>query len=151
MQKEQRPAVPDWFTADDGTPRLVGSRCEVCGTPYFPRNTLACRNPQCASPKDGSELSEYLFSTRGRIWSYADARYKPPPPYVSSDPFEPYVVAAVELEVEQMVVLGQVVRGLTVDDLAVGMPVELTLGVLYTDEEADHTVWMWRPVDDRQE
>lgn len=151
MQKEQRPAVPDWFTVDDGTPRLVGSRCDICGTPYFPRNSLACRNPQCASPKDGSELSEYLFSTRGRIWSYADARYKPPPPYVSAEPFEPYVVAAVELEVEQMVILGQVVRGLTVDDLAVGMPVELAVGVLYADEEAEHTVWMWRPVDDRQE
>jgi uncharacterized protein len=147
VQKEQRPAVADWFTADDGTVRLKGSRCTTCGTPYFPRNTLACRNPQCAGPKDGSELTEYLFSTRGRIWSYADARYKPPAPYVSPDPFEPYVVAAVELDVEQMVILGQVVRGLTVDDLAVGMPVELTLGVLYEDEEAEHTVWMWRPVD----
>ncbi|WP_431965837.1 Zn-ribbon domain-containing OB-fold protein [Nocardia sp. bgisy134] len=148
MQKEQRPAVADWFTADDGVVRLKGSRCKDCATPYFPRNTLACRNPQCSGPRDGSELVEHLFSRRGRIWSYADARYKPPAPYVSPDPFEPYVVAAVELEVEQMVILGQVVRGLTVDDLAVGMPVELTLGTLYADEEAEHTVWMWRPVND---
>ncbi|MGC4991443.1 Zn-ribbon domain-containing OB-fold protein [Nocardia salmonicida] len=148
MQKEQRPAVADWFTADDGQVRLVGTRCNDCGTPYFPKNTLACRNPQCAGTHDGSELVEYLFSTRGRIWSYADARYKPPAPYVSPDPFVPYVVAAVELEVEQMVVLGQVVRGLTVDDLAVGMPVELTIGTLYEDEDAEHTVWMWRPVND---
>ncbi|MQY27767.1 hypothetical protein NRB56_33500 [Nocardia sp. RB56] len=136
-----------WFTTVDDAARLVGSRCDACGTPYFPRNTLACRNPQCTGPKNGSELTEYLFSTRGRIWSYADARYQPPPPYVSPDPFEPYVVVAVELEVEQMVILGQLARGFTVDDLAVGMPVELTVGGLYEDEEAEHTVWMWRPVD----
>ncbi|MGW4533997.1 Zn-ribbon domain-containing OB-fold protein [Nocardia sp. NPDC004340] len=148
MQKEQRPAVADWFTADDGVARLRGSRCKECGTPYFPKNTLACRNPRCAGPKDGSELEDYLFSTRGRIWSYADARYKPPAPYVSGDPFEPYVIAAVELEVEKMVILGQVVRGFTVDDLAVGMPVELAIGTLYEDDEAEHTVWKWRPVND---
>ncbi|MBP2190537.1 Zn-ribbon domain-containing OB-fold protein [Nocardia goodfellowii] len=148
MQKEQRPAVADWFTTADGAIRLQGTRCNECGTPYFPRNTLACRNPYCAAPKDGSELAEYLFSTRGRIWSYADARYKPPAPYVSAEPFQPYVVAAVQFEVEQMVILGQVVPGFTVDDLAVDMPVELALGTLYTDEEAEHTVWMWRPVND---
>lgn len=138
-----------WFTASGSTVHLQGSRCNQCGTPYFPRNTLACRNPFCTGTKDGSELSEYQFSTRGRIWSYADARYKPPPPYVSPEPFVPYVVAAVELEEERMVILGQVVPGFTVDDLAVGMPVESTLGVLYTDDEAEHTIWMWRPVDDK--
>ncbi|GAB2634289.1 zinc ribbon domain-containing protein [Nocardia goodfellowii] len=140
--------MADWFTTADGAIRLQGTRCNECGTPYFPRNTLACRNPYCAAPKDGSELAEYLFSTRGRIWSYADARYKPPAPYVSAEPFQPYVVAAVQFEVEQMVILGQVVPGFTVDDLAVDMPVELALGTLYTDEEAEHTVWMWRPVND---
>ncbi|MEV0247138.1 OB-fold domain-containing protein [Nocardia sp. NPDC050712] len=140
--------MADWFTTEDGAIRLQGTRCKDCGTPYFPRNTLACRNPYCAAPKDGSELDEYLFSTRGRIWSYADARYKPPAPYVSPDPFVPYVVAAVELEVEQMVILGQIVPGFTVDDLTVGMPVELALGTLYTDDEAERTVWMWRPVND---
>jgi uncharacterized OB-fold protein len=144
--KEQRPAVEGWFTSDeDGGVRLAGTRCTGCGTPYFPRNELACRNPYCTSPKDGSELVDHRLSSRGRIWSYADARYKPPPPYVSPDPFVPYVVAAVELEAERMVVLGQVAPGFGVDDLAVGMPVELTVGTLYEDEEAEYVVWMWRP------
>lgn len=146
MLKEQRPAVEGWFTSgEDGDVRLVGTRCTSCGTPYFPRNELACRNPYCTGPKDGSELVDYRLSPRGRIWSYADARYKPPPPYVSADPFVPYVVAAVELEAERMVVLGQVAPGFGVDDLAVGMPVELTVGTLYEDEEAEYVVWMWRP------
>ena len=30
--KERRPAVEGWFTSDG----LVGTRCGVCGTPYFP-------------------------------------------------------------------------------------------------------------------
>ncbi|TDD81395.1 benzoylsuccinyl-CoA thiolase [Actinomadura rubrisoli] len=134
-----------WFTAGDGQVRLLGTRCTSCGTPYFPRNELACRNPRCTGPKDGSELQEHALSGRGRIWSYADSRYKPPPPYISPDPFRPYAVAAVELEAERMVVLGQVAPGHTVDDLAVGMEVELTEGVLYEDDEAEYTTWMWIP------
>lgn len=145
MLKERRPAVDGWFTTDEGDVGLLGTRCTGCGTPYFPRNELACRNPHCTSPKDGSELAEYRLSGQGRIWSYADARYQPPPPYVSPDPFVPYTVAAVELAAERMVVLGQVAPGFTVDDLAVGMPVELTLGTLYEDDEAEYVVWMWRP------
>lgn len=139
--KERRPAVDGWFTAEG----LVGTRCTACGTPYFPRNELACRNPWCTGPKDGSELTEYVLSRRGRVWSYADARYKPPPPYPATEPFEPYVIAAIELPVEHMIILGQVVPGITVDDLSVGMEMELTTGVLYSDDEAEYEIWMWRP------
>ncbi len=142
--KERRPAVSGWFSPDGG---LLGTRCTSCGTPYFPRNELACRNPSCQGPKDGSELEEYALSRRGRIWSYADARYQPPAPYVSADPFVPYVVAAVELEAERLIVLGQMVPGVTVGDLSVGLPVELTSGTLYEDAEASYYVWMWKPCD----
>ena len=53
----------------------------------------------------------------GRIWSYTDARYQPPPPYVAADPYVPFCLAAVELAAEKLVVMGQVVGGVTVDDL----------------------------------
>ncbi|ROO89918.1 hypothetical protein EDD29_7628 [Actinocorallia herbida] len=141
----QKVAVEGWFSVEPAA--LVGTRCTACGTPYFPRNEMACRNPGCAGAKDGSELEPYTFSTRGKVWSYADARYKPPPPYVSPEPFRPYVVAAVELETEKIVVLGQVVPGVSVDDLAVGQEVELTVGTLYTDGDDDYLVWMWRPAE----
>lgn len=144
--KPRRPAVEGWFTTADGATRLLGTRCESCGTPYFPRNDLACRNPRCAGPRDGSELAAYTLSHRGTLWSYADARYRPPPPYMSAEPFEPYVVAAVELAAERMVVLGQMSPGVAVADLEVGMAVELTSGTLYEDDEAEYEVWMWRPV-----
>ncbi|GAA4151452.1 Zn-ribbon domain-containing OB-fold protein [Actinomadura keratinilytica] len=147
--KQRRPAVAGWFTTGDAPDgpgvRLLGTRCTACGTPYFPRNDLACRNPGCGGPKDGSELEEHALSPRGRIWSYTDARYTPPPPYVAADPFRPFAIAAVELEAERMIVLGQVVPDVTAADLAVGMEVELTEGVLYEDDEAQYTVWMWRP------
>ena len=45
-----------------------------------------------------------------------------------------------------MVVLGQVVPGISVDDLKVGMEMELVPGVLYEDDEAEYIVWKWRPV-----
>ena len=52
------------------------------------------------------------LSRRGRLWSYTDNRYQPPAAVrLAQDPFEPYAVAAVELEREKMVVLGQVVPG----------------------------------------
>ncbi|MCW2948161.1 MAG: benzoylsuccinyl-CoA thiolase [Actinoallomurus sp.] len=128
--------VDGWFTVDP--PRLIGTRCTACGTVCFPPQTLTCRNPAC----ENDELVEERLSNRGRIWSYADARYRPPPPYVSGEEFEPYAVAAVELPSERLVVLGQVVRGVGVDDLHVGMEVELVVEHL----DPGHVVWKWRPL-----
>ena len=70
------------------------------------------------------------------MWSYTDARYQPPPPYIPRvEPYEPFALAAVELEAEGLVVLGQVADGYGVDDLTVGAPVELVVEPLYTDDD----------------
>jgi uncharacterized protein len=127
------PVVDGWFTIDP--PQLIGTRCTDCGTVYFPPQTLSCRNPIC----NDSDLVATVLSNRGRIWSYADARYQPPPPYVSGAEFTPYTIAAVELEAEQIVVLGQLVPGTEIGDLEVGMEVELVID----DLDADHVVWKW--------
>jgi uncharacterized OB-fold protein len=55
-------------------------------------------------------------------------------------------LAAVELETEQLVVLGQVVAGVGIEDLVVGMEMELVLGTLYEDDDTEYTMWKWRPV-----
>jgi uncharacterized OB-fold protein len=55
-------------------------------------------------------------------------------------------VAAVELEKERMVVLGQVEPGVGVDQLEVGMEMELTVGKLYQNAEREVVIWKWRPV-----
>ena len=56
------------------------------------------------------------------------------------------VIAAVELEEEKMVVLGQVANGYSVEDLSIGMSVEVDTGILYEDSEHCYLTWMWRPL-----
>ena len=89
-----------------------------------------------------------MLSRRGRVWSYTTNHYEPPAPYVSPDPFVPYTVVAVELETEQMVVLGPLATGADPSTLRVGMEVELVLGPLYEDDEHEYVVWQWAPVAD---
>jgi uncharacterized OB-fold protein len=87
------------------------------------------------------------LSRRGRIWSYTDARYQPPAPFVpDGDDFTPFAIAAVELEAEGLVILGQLTPGTGVDDVAVGDEVEVVVGTLFRDDHHDHQVWRWRPV-----
>ena len=143
------PAVEGWFTTgDDGAPpALLGSRCEGCGTVAFPAESQYCRNPDCSS----TSFAPVELSRRGRIWSYTDARYQPPVPYVAADPYVPFCLAAVELAAEKLVVMGQVVGGVTVDDLEVGDEVELVVETLYSEDGTDYLVWKWRPLGSGQE
>jgi len=142
MAKQRIPAVEGWFTLDAARPALLGTRCKACGTVFFPREETFCRSPLC----QGSEFEEVELSRRGRLWSYTNNVYQPPAPYVSpKDPYEPFAVAAVELEREKMVVLGQVVSGVSVADLEVGMPMELVLDRLSEDESNEYVVYKWRP------
>jgi len=140
--KTSVPAVEGWFTTDGDDPALLGSRCQACGTYAFPRETFFCANPEC----DGTTFDEVSLSRRGKVWSYTDARYTPPAPYVAADPYVPFCIAAVELAEEKMVVMGQVVPEVTVDDLTVGTEVELVVEVLYEDDDHEYLVWKWRPV-----
>jgi uncharacterized OB-fold protein len=127
---------------DETAPALLGGKCTDCGTYVFPNKRRFCPNPVCAS----ESFDEVQLSRAGRIWSYTDARYQPPSPYVPvTDPHEPFAIAAVELEAERLVVMGQVVRGVGVDELRVGQPVELVIDVLYAEDDTDYVVWKWRP------
>jgi uncharacterized OB-fold protein len=42
--------------------------------------------------------------------------------------------------------MGQVVGGVTVDDLTVGDEVELVVDTLYSEDDHDYLVWKWKPV-----
>jgi len=139
--KTRIPAVDGWFTTD-GPAHLIGSRCTTCGTKFFPRRTVACADPSCA----GMEFEDVPLSRTGKVWSYTENRYQPPPPYVpASEPFEPYLIAAVELDEEKIVVLGQVVPGVTVSDLRVGLEMELVTDRLFEDDDNEYVVWKWQP------
>jgi uncharacterized OB-fold protein len=90
------------------------------------------------------------LSRRGTVWSYTDAQYQPPPPYIprgeEGAPYEPFAIAAVELAEEQIVILGQVADGFGVDDLSVGAEVELVVEPLYEVDGVEHLIFRWKPV-----
>ena len=141
-EKPRAAAIEGWHTMDD-KPHLIGSRCQDCGTYFFPRQEDYCRNPNC----DCVEFEDVELSRTGHIWSYTNACYQPPAPYVAADPFEPYAIAAVQLEKEQMTVLGQVIEGVGVEDLKVGMPMELVLETLHETDDDIKVTWKWRPIE----
>ena len=145
------PVIDGWFTTGE-EPHLLASRCTRCSNVVFPpvssdagAAAFYCRNPAC----DGVEHESVELSRRGTVWSYTDAQYQPPAPYVpQADPFEPFALAAVELP-EGIVVLGQVAEGFGVADLRVGAEVEVVVETLNPGggaESADLLIYRWRPV-----
>lgn len=142
MSKEKVPALDGWFTLNQEKPHLLGTRCTCCGTYYFPRQSTYCKNPAC----DGEEFEVVELSRTGKVWSFTNACYQPPEPFVSPDPFVPFTIAAVELEKEKMIVLGQVIAGVNVSDLKAGMEMELVLDTLFEDANSEKITWKWAPV-----
>jgi uncharacterized OB-fold protein len=140
--KTRVPAIEGWFTLDDAAPALLGARGAESGSYFFPTAVAVSGNPN--TPGEAREPAE--LSRTGRVWSWTTNHYAPPEPYVAPDPFVPYTVVAVELDREQMVVLGLLADGVDPDGLEVGTPVELVLGPLYEDDEHEYVVWKWRPV-----
>jgi uncharacterized OB-fold protein len=142
VTRTKTPAIEGWFTTGD-QPALIGNKCTKCGTVFFPKAKSFCGNPDC----DGEEFADTELSRRGRVWSFTDAQYQPPPPYITrTEPYEPFALAAVELEAEQMVILGQIADGYGVNDLEVGQQVEVVIETLYSDDEHDYEVYRWKPV-----
>lgn len=142
MTKPIVPALEGWFTMDAEKPHLIGTQCKSCGTYYFPKQSLFCKNPACNS----DAFDEVQLSRTGKIWSFTNACYQPPEPYVAADPYVPYAIIAVELEKEKMIVLGQAVEGVDVSQLKAGMAVELVLEKLFEDEQSVKMTWKWKPV-----
>lgn len=141
--KTRVPAVEGLHTMD-GEPHLIGGKVPGRETYFFPKH-LAGGDPAVSG---AVELEEVLLSRVGKVWSYTSSNYTPPPPFVAAtDPYEPITVAAVELEKEKMVILGQCVAGVTPDDLSVGTEVELVIDTLYSDDEHEYMVWKWKPLE----
>jgi uncharacterized OB-fold protein len=131
------PLLPGWYTLDEQRPHLLGARCKACGTYYFPKQVTFCRNPACA----GEQFEEVQLSRSGKLWSWTNACYAPPEPFVAADPYRPFAIAAVELAKEKMIVLGAVVDGVTVAQLKAGMTMELALESLADGK----LTWKWKP------
>lgn len=143
MSTKEKVAVLDgWFTMNQDKPHLLGTQCKGCGTYYFPKQSMYCKNPAC----DCEEFETVELSRTGKVWSFTNACYQPPEPFVAPDPFVPFTIAAVELEKEKMIVLGQVIAGVNVSDLKAGMEMELVLDTLFVDASSEKITWKWQPV-----
>lgn len=140
--KKRVPAIEGWLTMDEENPQLLGYKDESSGTFFFPKDVAISHAPGHAD----AELKEVALSNRGKLWSYTTNHYKPPAPYISPEPFEPYTVAAVELTEERMVVLGQLAEGVDPESIEVGQEMQLVLGTLYEDDENEYIIWKWKPV-----
>jgi uncharacterized OB-fold protein len=136
------PAIQGFFTLDREKPHLIGTRCTACSTYFFPPEKVRCRNPGCgATTLESAELSR-----TGKVWSFTNAGYKPPEPFIAKEPYSPFAIAAVELEKEKLCVLGMVVDGTGPADLKAGMTMELVLDVLFERDGQKHLTWKWKPV-----
>ena len=140
MAKNRVPAVEGMFTMDDDTPHLIGGKGRTRGSYFFPKD-MAGGDPACVADDDREEV---LLSRFGKVWSFTTSSYPPPLPYVvTTEPFEPLVIAAVHLEPENLVVCGQMMPGISIDDMEVGMDVELRIDTLFEDDENEYVVWKW--------
>ena len=143
MGKKKVPAVEGMFTMDAANPTLIGGKSRSSGSYYFPKD-LAGNDPEAASNESREEV---FLSREGKVWSYTSADYPPALPYIiTEEPFKPFVIAAVELEKEGMVICGQMMPGIQISDMEVGMDVQVALDVLYEDGEYQYMVWKWEPV-----
>ncbi|MCH7788646.1 MAG: OB-fold domain-containing protein [Acidobacteria bacterium] len=138
-------AVEGLFTLDENEPHLIGGKVIDRESYCFPKDLGG------TDPASDGEVEEVLLSRHGTIWSFSDSQYPPPPPYPVTEPYQAVTIAAVELDKEKMVVLGQVADGFSASDLNVGMEVELVLGTLYEDDENVYLVWKWKPVTPKNE
>lgn len=131
------------FTMDEQNPRLIGGKGIGRESYFFPKG-LAGADP-AGIALGTPEREEVLLSSQGTVWSYTTASYPPPAPYVvTRDPWEPFVLAAVELP-EKIVILGPMSDEVTLEDMRIGMKVELALTTLYEDDEHEYISWEWRP------
>ena len=134
------PAAANLFAETAEGPRLLGSKCSSCATPYFPRSPV-CHNPDCTD----SKVEDAAFGPRGKLWSCAIQNYPPPPPAKYNEPYSPYAIGLVDLP-EGLRVLGRISTD-NPEGLQLGTDVELVLEELYRDENGTEVItWKFKPV-----
>jgi hypothetical protein len=137
------PVIEGLFAELPEGPRLLGSRCAHCATPYFPKSP-ACHNPDCDESRKESRMEDASFGPHGVLYSCAVQNYPPPPPAKYDEPYQPYAIGMIDLA-EGLRVLGRIAT----DDFASlrgGMPVELIVGHLHRDAEGNDVVtWQFKP------
>jgi uncharacterized OB-fold protein len=133
------PAVDGLFTWPSEHPALLASLCTSCGTASFPA-LKTCNNPRCRD----NRVERVTLATEGTLWSYTVHHYRPPPPFPTTDAFQPYAVGVVALS-HGLKVLGL----LTTTDpaaLRIGAPFQVVVAPLETDAGGvERLTWKFAP------
>jgi uncharacterized OB-fold protein len=128
-----------WCEPEDprGRPRLVGSRCRKCGEVFFPK-----RDGSLCSYCQGEDFEEIKLSLRGTVYSYTVIMQRPPEYYKGE---VPYAIGFVELP--EGVRVETLFTGCELDDLQVGMEVEMVIDKLCEEEDGTEVYcYKFRPV-----
>jgi len=111
---------------------LCGSKCQRCGTPQFP-SQLVCAKPGCGAIK---EMESYRFSDKkGNVFTYSADNLAP-------SPCPPAIYGVIDF-----VGGGRCIFDLTdceLEDLHVGMPVEMTFRRRYRDQLRGISGYFWK-------
>ena len=127
--------VDESLFASLAPPRLLGSRCEECGTVVFP-TAKSC--PRCSR----AGMAPHPLADRGTVWSWTVQTFCPKPPYVPpAGGFAPFSVGYVDL--------GDVIieAHLLVDgpQLEIGLPVRLALETVVTADACELVTYAFTP------
>ncbi len=123
-----------WPLPDNGSARLIGSRCEGCGRSFFPKRRIC---PEC---QEGVGMKEISLSQRGKLYTYTIVRQAP----AGFEP--PYATALVDLP-EGVRLFAQLTT-VDPDEIQFDGPVELTFGPIALDREGNEVIsYLFRPVE----
>lgn len=139
VERKRVPVEQGLFTWPSDDPRLIGSKCGDCGEVVFPAQPMC---PNCCT----RTTEELLLSKRGKLYSYAIQRARPPSPsYRGGDPFLPYGVGEVELP--EGVIITSVLAESDPEKLKIGMDMELVVDRFFGDEAGNEVVsFKFKPV-----
>jgi uncharacterized OB-fold protein len=112
--------------------RLVGSRCNACGTPQFPRDPV-CINPECGAV---DQMEDYAFSDKtGVLFTYTADHLA-----YSEDP--PALYGIVDFEGGGRYWFD--ITDCQLESLEVGKPLQMTFRRRYMDEGRSIAGYFWK-------
>lgn len=140
---DQIPVAPGLFTWPSNDPRLLGSKCANCGVVTFPAQN------SCAACS-GTETESIELARRGTLWTYTIQCFLPNrPPYdgpETAETFKPFGVGYIELP-DQTRVQARI-KTEDVDNLKVGMEMELVIEKYIERDGKDIVSYFFQPVDE---
>jgi len=135
-EKKKLPVREGLWTSDE-KPQLLGSQCHNCGEVFFPK-----RQDVLCSYCQSSSFKEINLSPRGKIYSYTVVMQRPPVYYQAE---VPYAIGFVELP--EGIRVETLFTGGKLEDLRVGMEVEMLIDKLHTEEDGTEVYcYKFKPV-----